>query len=98
MTERAAFFHFLAVAEGKQNDEDMEIFTMAQLDVEKAKVDNSFLLLIQSALFNSWLDKLRVCSTETTLAMLSSLPTTLDVLDALRPVPVHVVCTDSTVW
>ena len=77
--KRSAFFHFLCIDETQASP--FPIFSLAQL-VGKAEV--SFLLQVQTSLFNYWVDKLRTTGEESTFCCLDCIPDYLDFPDVLR--------------
>lgn len=66
---RASFFEYISIRE-EPKEEGM--FTLAKMKVSKLGTEG--MIAIQCSLFSAWVDKLRTINSETTVAILNSIP------------------------
>ncbi|CAL1150301.1 unnamed protein product, partial [Cladocopium goreaui] len=67
---RGSFFEYISI---RKEAKERAMFTLAKM-MEHSKLGTEGMIAIQCSLFSAWVDKLRTINTETTVAVLNSIP------------------------
>ena len=77
---RGSFFEYISI---RKEAKERAMFTLAKM-MEHSKLGTEGMIAIQCSLFSAWVDKLRTINTETTVAVLNSIPDFCNCPDVLR--------------